>query len=187
MLAEGAPAADGAHPAEPQTPLPAAARPGPGRPGWAGRPRPNSGPCRRSTRTGATSTPSPWTDCRTAELLDEAPRHPSSTARPPDLPPPASRLGRGPSSRHSADNDVSRCAIAARPRCVRGSAPELGQRGEDAEHESTVVVSICAPWPASTRRPTPDHEHVVLPQGAQAAVESRPVVADAGGEIVGRG
>ena len=30
----------------------------------------------------------------------------------------------------------------------------------------------------------PDDEHVALPQGAQAAVESRPVVADAGGEVV---
>ena len=41
---------------------------------------------------------------------------------------------------------------------------------------AAVVVSICAPWPG---------EH---PQahaaGAQAAVESRPVVADAGGEVV---
>ena len=34
---------------------------------------------------------------------------------------------------------------------------ELGQRREDAEHEAAaavVVVSICAPWPVSTRRPT---------------------------------
>ena len=30
----------------------------------------------------------------------------------------------------------------------------------------------------------PDDEHVTLPQGAQVAVESRPVVADAGGEVV---
>ena len=30
----------------------------------------------------------------------------------------------------------------------------------------------------------PDDEHVALPQGAQAAVESRPVVAYAGGEVV---
>ena len=30
----------------------------------------------------------------------------------------------------------------------------------------------------------PDDEHVALPQGAQAAVESRTVVADAGGEVV---
>ena len=33
---------------------------------------------------------------------------------------------------------------------------ELGQRREDAKHEAAaaVVVSICAPWPVSTRRPT---------------------------------
>ena len=72
---------------------------------------------------------------------------------------------------------------------------------------AAVVVSICAPSPARTRRPTPagrqvlhgvdqvgevvaeavelpDDEHVALPQGPQAAVESRPVVADAGGEVV---
>ena len=30
----------------------------------------------------------------------------------------------------------------------------------------------------------PDHEHVALPQGAQAAVESRPIVAYAGSEVV---
>ena len=30
----------------------------------------------------------------------------------------------------------------------------------------------------------PDDEHVALPQGSQAAVESRPVVAYAGGEVV---
>ena len=30
----------------------------------------------------------------------------------------------------------------------------------------------------------PDDGHVALPQGAQAAVETRPVVADAGGEVV---
>ena len=30
----------------------------------------------------------------------------------------------------------------------------------------------------------PDDEHVALPQGPQAAVESRPFVADAGGEVV---
>ena len=62
-----------------------------------------------------------------------------------------------------------------------------------------MVVSICAPSPASTRRAypagrqvlhgvdqmgevaaeageLPDHEHVALPQGSQAAVESRTVV-----------
>ena len=65
---------------------------------------------------------------------------------------------------------------------------------------AAVVVSICAPWPASTRRPTfasrqmgqvaaeavelPDDEHVALAQGAQVAVEPRPVVAEAGGEVV---
>ncbi len=72
---------------------------------------------------------------------------------------------------------------------------------------AAVVVSICAPWPASTRRPTPRAdrsctvltrwarfrprrssfhatEHVALPQGAQAAVETRPVVAYAGREVV---
>ena len=69
------------------------------------------------------------------------------------------------------------------------------------------MVSICAPWPASTRRPTPradrsctvltrwarfrpsrssvpDDEHVALPQGSQAAVDARPVVADARGDVV---
>ena len=30
----------------------------------------------------------------------------------------------------------------------------------------------------------PDDEHVALAQGAQAAVEPRPVVAEAGGEVV---
>ena len=30
----------------------------------------------------------------------------------------------------------------------------------------------------------PDDEHVTLPQGAQAVVESRPIVAYAGGEVV---
>ena len=72
---------------------------------------------------------------------------------------------------------------------------------------AAVVVSICAPCPASTRRPTPrvgqvlhgvdqvgegaaeavelpDDEHVALPQGAHAVVESRPVVAYAGSAVV---
>ena len=75
---------------------------------------------------------------------------------------------------------------------------------------AAVVVSICAPWPASTPQAhaaggqvlhgvdqmgevaaeaveLPDDEHVALPQGAQAAVESRPVVAYAGGRSRGRG
>ena len=30
----------------------------------------------------------------------------------------------------------------------------------------------------------PDHEHIALPQGAQAALESRPVVAYAGSDVV---
>ena len=69
------------------------------------------------------------------------------------------------------------------------------------------MVSTCAPWPASTRRPTPradrsctvltrwarfpaeavelpDDEHIALPQGVQAAVEPRPVVPDAGRDVV---
>ena len=73
---------------------------------------------------------------------------------------------------------------------------------------AAVVVSICAPWPAGEHPQAhaagrqvlhgvdemgevaaqavelPDHEHVALPQGAQAAVESWPVVTDAGGEVV---
>ena len=73
---------------------------------------------------------------------------------------------------------------------------------------AAVVVSICAPCPVSTRRPTPrvdrsctvltrwarvgaaeavelpDDEHVARPQGAHTAVESRAVVADAGREVV---
>ena len=72
---------------------------------------------------------------------------------------------------------------------------------------AAVVVSICAPWPAEYPQAhaaggqvlhgvdemgevatqaveLPDDEHVALPQGAQAAVESRPVVAYAGGEVV---
>ena len=38
-----------------------------------------------------------------------------------------------------------------------------------------------APW---TNGRVPDHEHVALPQGAQAAVESGPVVAYAGSKVV---
>ena len=38
-----------------------------------------------------------------------------------------------------------------------------------------------APW---TNGRVPDHEHVALPQGAQAALESRPVVAYVGSEVV---
>ena len=72
---------------------------------------------------------------------------------------------------------------------------------------AAVVVSICAPCPVSTRRPTPradrvctvltrwgegaaeavelpDDEHVACPERAHAAVESRAVVADAGREVV---
>ena len=72
---------------------------------------------------------------------------------------------------------------------------------------AAVVVSIYAPWPAGTCGSTPradrsctvltrwarlrprrssfqEDEHVALPHGAQAAVESRPVVAYAGGEVV---
>ena len=64
---------------------------------------------------------------------------------------------------------------------------------------AVVVVSICAPCPVSTRRPTPrvdrsctvltrvelpDDEHVARPERAHTAVESRAVVADAGREVV---
>ena len=72
---------------------------------------------------------------------------------------------------------------------------------------AAVVVSICAPLAGEHPQAhaaggqctvltpdgrgcgpgaveLPDDEHVALPQGAQAAVESRPVVADAGGEVV---
>ena len=70
-----------------------------------------------------------------------------------------------------------------------------------------MVVSICAPCPVSTRRPTPradrvlhgvdqvgegaaeavelpDDEHVARPERAHAAVESRAVIAEAGREVV---
>ena len=84
---------------------------------------------------------------------------------------------------------------------------ELGQRREDAEHEAAgrgggvdlrTLVGEHPQAHAAGRQvlhqmgevaaqavELPDDEHVALPQSAQAAVESpRPVVADAGGEVV---
>ena len=56
---------------------------------------------------------------------------------------------------------------------------------------AAVVVAICAPWPAITRRrPTPRAERYqttstsVVPECSLAAVEPRAVVAEAGGEVV---
>ena len=86
---------------------------------------------------------------------------------------------------------------------------ELGQRREDAEHEAAGcdgTVDLCTltgehPQAhaaggellhgldlmgeiAAEKVEFPDHEHVALPQGAEAAVESGPVVATAGSEVV---
>ena len=105
-----------------------------------------------------------------------------------------------------------RARAALSPATVRSRISSRSNSASAAKMPNTrrpaaVVVSICAPSPARTRRPTPagrqvlhgvdqvgevvaeavelpDDEHVALPQGPQAAVESRPVVADAGGEVV---
>ena len=89
----------------------------------------------------------------------------------------------------------------------RSNSASTGAKMPNTRRPAAVVVSICAPWPVNTRRPTPqadrsctvltswarfrpsrielpDDERVALSLGAQAAVESRPVVADAGGEVV---
>ena len=104
-----------------------------------------------------------------------------------------------------------RARAALSPAIVRSRISSRSNSASAAKIPNTrrpaaVVVSISAPWPASTRRPTPradrsctvfqvgqiaakavefrDDEHITLPQGAQAVVESRPVVAYAGGEVV---
>ena len=86
---------------------------------------------------------------------------------------------------------------------------ELGQRRENAEHEAAFrgggvdLRALTGRYPqthaagreilhgvdqmgevAAETVEFPIHEHVALPQGAQAAVESRPVVAYAGSEVV---
>ena len=142
-----------------------------------------------------------------------------------------------PSSRHSADTEVSRCAIAAwasrtcafdsanvlpplRPRARAAVSParvrfadqlplELGQRREDAEHEAAgrcggvdlralpgehqqahaagrqVLHGVDQVGEVATEAvELPDNEHVARSERTHAAVESRAVVADAGGEVV---
>ena len=86
---------------------------------------------------------------------------------------------------------------------------ELGQRREDAEHEATGgrgcvdLRALTGEHPqahasggevlhgvdqmgeiAAETVELPDHEHVALPQSAQATVKSRPVVAYPGSEVV---
>ena len=115
----------------------------------------------------------------------------------------------GPQGRGRSRPGAGRHRRGDRAGCVGGRFGDAAGAAKmpNTRRPAAVVVSICAPWPASTRRPTPradkslhgvdemgevaaqavelpDDEHVALPQGAQAAVEFRPVVAYAGGEVV---
>ena len=52
------------------------------------------------------------------------------------------------------------------------------------EELAAYLAQVTDPTTVSRLRGIPPDEHVALPQGAQAAVESRPVVAYAGGEVM---
>ena len=114
-----------------------------------------------------------------------------------------------PSSRHSADTEVSRCAIAAwasrtwafdsanvlpplRPRAraagrcggldlraLPGEHPQAHAAGRQVLHGVDQVGEV-----ATEAVELPDNEHVARSERTHAAVESRAVVADAGGEVV---
>ena len=102
-----------------------------------------------------------------------------------------------PSARQSADTEVSRCAIATwasrtwvfdsanvpppwRPRARAAVSPARvrsrisSARPRPAPRPAAVVVSICAPCPVSTRRPTPrvDRSCTVLTRWGEAAAEA---------------
>ena len=122
----------------------------------------------------------------------------------------------GPSRPGPAAPRLSTARTSCRPSARAPLSPAMvrspiGSRSNSASaatrRPAAVVVSICAPRPASPHRSTqradrscpawtrwarlrprrssfPIPEHAALPQGAEAIVESRPVVSYAGSEVV---
>ena len=64
-------------------------------------------------------------------------------------------------------------------RALTGEHPQTHAAGGEVLHGVDEMGEV-----AAETVEFPDHEHVALPQGAQAAVESRPVVAYAGSDVV---